>query len=138
MQQHDGHRSFNRQLLAVIENLIVVADGTASQLSHRKSKPERRVERQHAEETAFNVYAREIVMLAPDVHGPFDAAQEFTFSLLDNLEDSREVQTTSGVGIGPTKTALEFYGSRHKWLSIRRGRWLSRAETGSIDRDAAS
>ncbi len=49
-----------------------------------------------------------------------------------------EVQTSRCVGIGPTKTALEFYGGRHKWLSIRRGRKLSRAEIGSVDRDAAS
>src|SRR5713226_4083770 len=114
LQHHDGHRSFNRQLLAVIENLVVVTDGTASQLPHGKSESEPRVEHQHAQETAFKVYAREIVMLAPDIHGPFDAAQEFTFSLLDNFENAREVQATSGVGIGPTQTALEFYGSRHK------------------------
>src|SRR5713226_762138 len=121
LQHNDGHRSFNRQLLAVIEDLIVVADGSASQLPHGKSESERRVERQRAQETAFKVYAREIVMLAPNIHRPFDAAQEFTFRLLDNLEDAREVQTSRCVGIGPTKTALEFYGSRHKWLSIRRG-----------------
>src|SRR2546427_3106113 len=44
LQHHDGHRSFNRQRLAVIENLIVVADGTASQLPHGKSESEPRVE----------------------------------------------------------------------------------------------
>ena len=55
-------------------------------------------------------------MLAPDIHGPFDASQEFTFSLLDNLENAREVQTTGGVGISPTETALQFYGSRHMMI----------------------
>jgi hypothetical protein len=52
-------------------------------------------------------------MLAPEIHRPFDAAQEFAFCFLDNLEDAREVQTTSGIGISPTKTALQFYGCRH-------------------------
>src|SRR5712664_3670994 len=120
LQHNDGHRSFNRQLFTVIENLVVVTDGTSSQLPHGKSESEPRVEHQHAKETAFKVYAREIVMLAPDIHGPFESAQQFALSLLDNLEDAREVQTPRCVGISPTKTALEFYGSRHTRLSFRR------------------
>jgi hypothetical protein len=113
LQHNDGHRSFNCQLLAGIENLVVVADGAASQLPDRQPQAERRVEHQHAEEAAFHVHAREIVILAPDIHRPFDAAQKFAFCLLDNLEDAREVQTPSRVGIGPTKTALELYDSRN-------------------------
>src|SRR5712692_386781 len=47
LQHHDGHRSFNRQLLAVIENLVVVTDGTSSHIPHGEPQPERRVERTH-------------------------------------------------------------------------------------------
>ena len=57
-------------------------------------------------------------MLAPDIHRPFESAQEFAFCLLDNLEDAREVQTTGGVGIGPTETALELYGRRHTHYAL--------------------
>jgi hypothetical protein len=58
------------------------------------------------------MYAREIVIPAPDIHRPFDATQQFALSLFDDLKDAREVQTTGGICVSPTQTAVEFDESR--------------------------
>jgi hypothetical protein len=55
--------------------------------------------------------AREIVIPAPDIHRPFDAAQQFALSLFDDLKDAREVQAPGGICVSPTQPAVEFYGS---------------------------
>jgi hypothetical protein len=93
--------------------LIVVADRATSQLADREPQTERSVEREHAEESALHMYAREIVIPAPDIHRPFDATQQFALGLFDDLKDAREVQTPGGICVSPTQTAVEFYESSH-------------------------
>src|SRR5713226_8118697 len=106
LQHHRGHRPFDRQLFIGVENLIVVPDRATAQLADREPQTERSVEGEHAEESALHMYAREIVILASDIHRPFDAPQQFALSLFDDLKDAREVQTPGGICVSPTQTAL--------------------------------
>src|SRR2546428_5755429 len=118
LQHHHGHRPFNRQLFTSVENLIVVADRATSQLADREPQTERSVKREHAEESALHMYAREIVIPAPDIHRPFDATQQFALSLFNDLKDPREVQTPGGICVSPAKTAVQFYESRSHAFSF--------------------
>ncbi len=112
LQHNDGHGSFKCQLIVGAEHLELVTNGRATELRHRKAQPKFRVELNHANEATLNMDAGKIVTHAA-VHRPFNGAHEFALGFLHQLEDARKVQSSSRIGISPTQSSLEFYGSWH-------------------------
>src|SRR5688500_3456131 len=62
------------------------------------------------------MYARKVITHAA-IHWPVNTAYEFALGFFHEFEDTREVQATGCICIGPTEPALEFYGSWHNLFS---------------------